>query len=117
MKPTVQPPLQIRGLEYGGPRPLFCIPLVAGNLDELSAQAEVARGLKPELVEWRADFFQVPTASALVDAAHTLREILADQAIIFTLRIRGEGGVQEISQPARRCLIEAVLRSKTVDIV
>jgi 3-dehydroquinate dehydratase-1 len=117
MKPTVQPPVLIRGLEYGGPQPLFCIPLVAGNLDELTAQADIARGLKPELVEWRADFFQDPTASALAGAAHVLRKILADQAIIFTLRIRNEGGVQEIPQSARRCLIEAVLRSKTMDIV
>ena len=117
MKPTVQPPVLIRGLEYGGPHPLFCIPLVAGNLDELTTQAEIARGLKPELVEWRADFFQHPTASALADAANTLRKTLDDQAIIFTLRIRNEGGVQEIPQPMRRVLIETVLRSKTMDIV
>jgi 3-dehydroquinate dehydratase-1 len=117
MKPTVEPAVLIRGLEFGGSKPLFCIPLVAGNLDQLTEQADIARGLKPELVEWRADFFQDLTPSALVGAARVLRELLVEQAIIFTLRISNEGGVQEISQSARHCLIEAVLRSKTVDIV
>jgi 3-dehydroquinate dehydratase I len=117
MKPTVESPIRIRGLEYGGRQPLFCIPLVAGDQTELAAQAEIAHGLKPELVEWRADFFQGSTPSSLADAARGLRKILVNEAIIFTLRVKNEGGAQEIPQSTRRTLIEAALRTKTVDIV
>ena len=110
-------PIRIRGLEYGGQKPLFCIPMVPRDLAELTVQAEVAHSLKPELVEWRADYLTSPTVSSLLDAARLLRSIAVDEAIIFTLRAKNEGGAQEIPQLERRTLIEAVLRSKTMDIV
>lgn len=117
MKPSVENPIPIRGLAFGGTLPLFCIPLVAADSNELGAQAEMARGLKPELVEWRADFFTDQAPQALRQAAHRLRGILPDEAIIFTLRKKAEGGAQEIPQSLRRTLIDAVLRSGHMDIV
>ena len=117
MRPTVTTPLRIRHLEYGGSRPLFCIPLVPVDLPALVDQATVAAQLKPDLIEWRADFFRDATPAALVHAAGVLREVAGDAAIIFTLRIKGEGGAQEQSQATRRELIDAVLRTRHVDIV
>jgi 3-dehydroquinate dehydratase-1 len=117
MRPTVEPPIRIRGLEYGGQKPLFCIPIVPRDLAELTAQAEVAHSLEPDLVEFRADFLTNLAVSSLVDAARLLRSIATDEAIIFTLRAKNEGGAQELPQYLRRTLIEAVLRSKTIDIV
>ncbi len=117
MKPTVESPIQIRGLELGGPRPLFCVPLVGGGIAELQDQAKIARESNSDLVEWRADFFQERTPEALVQAARMLRQTAGDQAIVFTLRARSEGGAAEMPQDTRRSLIEAVLRSGTVDLV
>ena len=117
MKLTVSSPLRVRGLEYGGPSPLFCIPLVGTDLGSLVDQANVAVQLKPDLIEWRADYFRDATAPALVHAAGVLRDLIREVAIIFTLRVKGEGGVQDLTQATRRDLIEAVLRTRTVDIV
>jgi 3-dehydroquinate dehydratase I len=117
MKPTVTSPLRVRGLNYGGDRPLFCIPLVATDLDSLVEQATVAIHLNPDLIEWRADYFRDATAAALTHAAAVLRKLADEVAIIFTLRIKREGGAQEFSQDVRRDLIAAVLRTGTVDIV
>ena len=117
MRPTVESPIRIRGLEYGGQKPLFCIPIVPRDLAELTAQAEVAHSLKPDLVEWRADFLANLSVSLLLDAVRLLRGITIDEAIIFTLRAKNEGGAQEIPQHLRHASIEAVLRSKTIDIV
>lgn len=117
MKSTVLPPLRVRQLEFGGPQPLFCIPLVATDVASLVDQATVAVGLKPELIEWRADYFHGASADALVEAAGELRALAGDTAIIFTLRARNEGGAQDLSQTTRRELIEAVLRTRTIDIV
>ena len=50
-------------------------------------------------------------------ATGVLRRVAGDAAIIFTLRIRNEGGAQEQSQARRRELIEAVLRTRTIDIL
>jgi 3-dehydroquinate dehydratase I len=117
MKPCVECPIRIRGLELGGPRPLFCVPLVAANHADLVAQAQSARRLRPDLVEWRADFSEDATPEALVQAAGRLRAALADEAVIFTFRAHAEGGAREIPEPARGAAIEAVLRSGCVDLV
>ena len=117
MKSTVTSPLQLRGLEYGGPTPLFCIPLVPVDLASLEDQASVAAQLQPDLIEWRADYFRDAAADALVPAAAMLRRIAGDIAIIFTLRMRQEGGAQPQDQATRRQLIEAVLRSRIIDVL
>ena len=117
MKPTVTSPLRVRRIEYGGARPLFCIPLVAADFSSLEDQASVAAQLEPDLIEWRADYFGEATVDALVRAAALLRRIAGDIAIIFTLRARQEGGHQEHSQAKRRELIESVLRTRTIDIL
>ena len=117
MKSTVTSPLRVRGLEYGGSRPLFCVPLIPVDCAALEDQATVAAQLQPDLIEWRADYFREATAEALVRAAGVLRRVAGDVAIIFTLRVRQEGGAQEQSQATRRELIEAVLRTRTIDIL
>src|SRR5436190_18453139 len=104
MRPTVSAPLRIRGLEYGGARPLFCIPLVPPDLASLSEEAGIAAALKPDVIEWRADFFQDQTPERLLEGARVLRGIAPDPAIIFTLRAKNEGGAQEIAPSARRLL-------------
>lgn len=117
MKPTVTSPLRVRRLEFGGSQPLFCIPLVPVDMASLEDQASVAAQLQPDLIEWRADYFRDASGEALVRAAAQLRRIAGDAAIIFTLRMRAEGGAQEQSQATRRALIEAVLQTTTVDIL
>jgi 3-dehydroquinate dehydratase-1 len=117
VKPTVTTPIAIRGVQYGGPQPLFCIPVVAADRLHLVDEAQVAASLKPDLVEWRADFYRQATPSDLVNAANTLREIVGNIPIVFTQRVRSEGGAQAQPQSLRSQLIEAVLCSSTVDIV
>src|SRR5205809_5279860 len=117
MRPTVSPPLQVRGLHYGGAQPLFCIPLAPPELESLSEQARIAAALKPDMIEWRADFFRHQTPERLREGAGVLRGLAGDAAIIFTLRAKNEGGAQEMSLATRRPLIDAVLRSNTIDIV
>lgn len=117
MKSTVTSPLRVRGLEFGGAKPLFCVPLVPADLASLEDQAAVAVQLTPDLIEWRADYFRDATENALVQAAGVLRRVAGNAAIIFTLRVRQEGGAQDQSQEQRRRLIEAVLHTRTIDIL
>jgi len=117
MRPCLETPIDIRGRAFGGPKPLFCIPLVAGEPAELVAQAKIAAALQPDLVEWRADFSHDCSPDALVCAGEILRGALPDPPIVFTLRIKAEGGAREMPPTERRLAIEAVLRSQTVDVV
>ncbi|MBI4472468.1 MAG: type I 3-dehydroquinate dehydratase, partial [Acidobacteria bacterium] len=54
MRPCIPQPLVIRDTPFGGPRPIFCIPLVAKDLEQLLAQARTAHDLNADVVEWRA---------------------------------------------------------------
>ena len=87
------------------------------DLASLSEQARIAVSLKPDLIEWRADFLRNQTSEGLLECASVLRRIAPDTAIIFTLRAKSEGGAQDIPSSTRRLLIDSVLRSKTIDIV
>lgn len=117
MRPCVSRPLRIRSVEFGGAKPLYCVPLVAADLNALLRQAGVARELAPDLVEWRADSYSNQTADEFVDAAKRLRAVVCDIPVIFTLRVKSEGGARLIDQDLRSSCIDAVLRSRQVDTV
>jgi 3-dehydroquinate dehydratase-1 len=117
MRPCVETPLNVRGLEYGGARPLFCVPLVAADLGSLLAQAGVAHSLSADLIEWRTDFFQDATAKGFADSLSRLRSVLPNEPIIFTLRIKAEGGAREMPQDAREASIESVAATGLADII
>ena len=117
MRPCLASPLRIREAAFGGPKPLFCVPLVAETLDQLLDQARVARDLEPDVVEWRADSYGGADKSAFVDALGRLRPVLDPAPVIFTLRVSTEGGARPIPQAERAGCIGAVLRSGHADIV
>ena len=117
MRPCVTPALVIRGVEFGGPRPLFCVPLVAKDLDQLLKQAEVAHRLEPDVVEWRVDSFGELNSESVIEAARQLRLVLDREPIVFTLRIATEGGAAAIGQELRAHCIDAVLRSGLIDLI
>ncbi len=117
MRPRVETPFLVRGVEYGGARPLFCVPIVAAELGDLLDQARSAHDQAADLVEWRADFYEDLTVGSLIDSTGKLRRVLESEPTIFTLRIRSEGGAQELPQEIRRACIEAVAASGLVDMV
>ncbi len=117
MRPHLEKPLRVRSLEYGGSKPLFCVPLVATDLGNLLAQAEAAHELAADLVEWRADFYENATVAGLVESLGRLRNALHDEPVIFTLRIRAEGGALEMDPEARRACLEGVASSRLADIL
>jgi 3-dehydroquinate dehydratase-1 len=117
MRPTASPPLLIRGTEFGGPKPLICVPLVASDIKSLLEQAEVAHKLAPDVVEWRADSFGGLTSETAAEAMSQLRRVLNRELLIFTLRIKSEGGNNDMSQVERLSCIQSVLRTGKVDLV
>lgn len=117
MRPCLPSPLQIRAAAFGGPKPLFCVPMVAATPGQLLDQARAAHDLRPDVVEWRADSYDSVGAGALVDALRQLRAVLDPAPVIFTLRISTEGGAKKLPQEVRAGCIDAVLRSGYADIV
>src|ERR1700722_2483481 len=117
MRPTVKPPLTMRGYEFGGPNPLFCVPLVAAEPEDLIAQAKVAHALSVEAVEWRADSFAELTAEGAANAMKRLRSVLIGELLIFTLRIQSEGGKNQMTQQQRLACMESAIATGEVDLI
>lgn len=117
MRPCAQPSLTVKNVEFGGPTPLVCVPLVARDLASLLEQARVAYTLSPDVVEWRVDSFEDLSNEAVRAAARELRSVLESVPIIFTLRAQEEGGATPLAPEVRSATIHDLLRTRLVDLV
>lgn len=111
-------PIQLRGRPLGDGRvPAVCAPLVARTREALAAEASAVAALRPDLIEWRVDFFAAlaDTREVLVAAAD-VRRASAGIPILFTRRAQREGGQAiALSEAQVLDLYEAVAASGTVD--
>lgn len=91
-------PVQIKGLEIGKGMPKICVPLTAITKEKLCEEAKKAKEAQPDLVEWRADFYEdlflIPKT---VEMLGQLKEILGEIPLLFTIRTMAEGGNVPIS--------------------
>ena len=117
MRPCTTPTLTVRNAEFGGARPLICVPLVAGSLTGLLQQAARAHALSPDVVEWRADAFDDLSSDGVARSAQALRDVLDREALIFTLRASNEGGARPLAQQVRAGIMRAAIGSRQFDMV
>jgi 3-dehydroquinate dehydratase-1 len=87
-------PISIRGKPVaGGKLPLICAPLVAADREALLAEAAAAAAARPDIVEWRVDFFRgIGDTAAVIEAGRALRRALPGMPLLFTRRSAAEGG-------------------------
>lgn len=108
----------MRGLRLGEGRPAICIPLTATTLDDLEAEARLCLAVGPDVLEWRADFFDGLWCEAALDAALVrLRETIGETPLLFTVRSAGEGGHVAVDGVAYGRIVERAARSGAVDAV
>ncbi|WP_342564335.1 type I 3-dehydroquinate dehydratase [Paenibacillus sp. FSL R7-0345] len=108
----------VKNVTLGEGMPKICVPLVSTTLLELEAEAEALKGLAPDVVEWRSDFFEgVEDIAAVQAALEVIQGILPDIPLIFTFRSAREGGEKEISAEYYVQLNKAAAESGWVDII
>ncbi len=83
----------VRRVTFGDGVPKICIPVTAGNFEELEQQILKIRMAAFEMLELRVDYF---TGDAL-EELQVLRERMPDVPILFTCRTKAEGGMKDIS--------------------
>jgi len=103
----------------GGKFPLICTPLVGRTLDRLMAELTVVLPKKPDVLEWRVDFFeQIGDSSAVIAAAKAIKKEAGDIPLLFTRRSTMEGGEKiTLNEGQVLTLYEAVCASKTIDLI
>ncbi|MFO1413151.1 MAG: type I 3-dehydroquinate dehydratase [Burkholderiales bacterium] len=102
-----------------GALPLICTPLVGRDRAAVRAEVEAVVPKRPELIEWRVDFFAA--IGDVQEVIATAREIAAAAQgipVLFTRRSTDEGGEPiAISEAQVVALYEAVCAAGCVDMV
>ena len=87
----------IRKLAIGEGRPKICVPVCGKNREDIFREAEIARKLSADLIEWRADWYDdVFDRASLEEMLQSLRHKLGDKPLLFTFRSIQEGGEKPI---------------------
>jgi 3-dehydroquinate dehydratase-1 len=108
-----------RGKKLGGETPLICTPLVGRSRERILAEAATVVAKKPDVIEWRVDFFDaIGETAAVLDVARALRQAVGELPIIFTRRSIKEGGEPiGIGEEEVVRLYDAVGASRLVDFI
>jgi 3-dehydroquinate dehydratase-1 len=109
-----------RGRTLGnGQGPLVCVPIVGRDRIEILDDVSAAVGDSPDLIEWRADFFDnVAAKKETLDLLADVRASAKGIPLIFTLRSEREGGERakmDDEDVANLCV--AVCQSQMADFV
>ena len=102
-----------------GKVPLVCCPLVARTADDLLAEADRVIGRRPDILEWRVDFFgDIADTQTVRATAARLRKLAGSLPVLFTCRSQREGGEPiALQEDGVVALYEAICGDKIVDFV
>ncbi|MCR5825838.1 MAG: type I 3-dehydroquinate dehydratase [Oscillospiraceae bacterium] len=109
--------LTIRGVTFGEGRAKIAVPIVGRTRQDVLAEAAALLDLQPDLVEWRADFYDALTEPrALTDTLRALRGVLGELPLLFTVRTAREGGNAALSPADYAALTLAAAQSGCIDL-
>jgi 3-dehydroquinate dehydratase I len=103
----------------GGAYPLICTPLVGRTHEALLAELREVLPKKPDIIEWRADFYAaLGDTAAVLATGRALRAGAAGIPLLFTRRSATEGGEKvPIGEPAVTDLYVEVCKSGAMDAI
>jgi 3-dehydroquinate dehydratase-1 len=87
-------PIQLNGQPVGsGSFPLIITPLVGRTAEELASELDAILPKKPDILEWRIDFFEgIADSSLVVETARRIKSAAGRVPILLTRRNTTEGG-------------------------
>lgn len=73
--------------------PYLCTPIVGRNRKELMEEIENVKIKNPDIIEWRADYFQeIHDFHKVVEVADAIKQSVKNIPLLFTIRSEAEGG-------------------------
>jgi 3-dehydroquinate dehydratase-1 len=99
--------------------PLVCAPLVGRTREKLLAEVAVLAAKKPDLLEWRVDFFDgIADTAQVLGVLGELKQAASGMPVLFTRRCQREGGERiALAEPQVVELYRAVCASGQVELV
>ncbi len=103
---------------FGSGKLLTCVPLISKDVDSLIRDAKETCREKPDILEWRSDFFlTISDPEKVAQAAQALRQAVGDVPVLFTPRHPAENGNTDLSDALKKEIIEAVVSTGCIDLV
>lgn len=110
MRLQAKRPVRVGTRMLGGPSVLTCVPLVARDRDTLFDHAIRVGAMRPDAIEWRADYYEDLDPA---DVPGLVRDLAAASAcpLLVTNRLHSEGGHAAQDEARRVAVLEAAARS------
>ena len=110
--------MKIKNLEIGDKIPKICVPILEHTEDEIIKQAREVRNAKPDLIEFRGDFFSdYKEPRKLHSLLLKLRFVIEDIPLLLTIRRSEEGGMSQLTKEEYRGLYQTAILTGVVDMV
>lgn len=110
--------IKIKNVEIGQGVPKICIPLTGKNREELVEEMEIVKKYEPDLIEWRADFFEESEhLEKVCEMLETINDSFKQIPVLFTFRTKEEGGEKSIMPKDYVKLLKEVSKKRLADIV
>lgn len=113
-------PILLRGKPVGaGAFPLVCTPLVGRTREAVLAEVDAVLPKKPDVLEWRVDFFEaLGDTRHVLDTARAVRDQAGATPVMFTRRCTREGGEKiALTEPQVVQLYVDACASGLVDLI
>ncbi len=102
----------------GKKAPYICTPLIGKNQEEILKELEAILPKQPDLIEWRADFYEeINNTDSVLLTAKVITEA-TELPILFTIRSEKEGGEQiSMTEGGIVSLLSEICRNSEVDMI
>lgn len=111
--------VKVRNIVLGEGLPKIAVPKVGVTEEEILASAKEVAAAKPDLMEWRIDYYEagIKDNEKLIAAAKALCDEVGELPILATFRTKNEGGALELGEDEYLDLIATVVTNRLGDAV
>lgn len=118
MKLNKEYQVEVKGRIFGGDKLLECIPVISQGYDELIQDMTQVTSHKPDIIEWRVDWFnRLDETDYVISSLKKIAPIIQGIPILLTCRHISEGGAKEVPQQVRIDVITAACETGLIDVV
>lgn len=111
-------PIEVRNIKIGEGIPKICLPIVGHTQYEITSQAMTIASLKPDIVEFRADWYdECSNKDNLIEMLSLIRKLIDNTPLLFTFRTVIEGGVQKVEKSEYLRINKTAIESGLIDMV
>ncbi|MGN0399899.1 MAG: type I 3-dehydroquinate dehydratase [Blautia sp.] len=110
--------VRIREIVIGEGIPKICVPITGKSRAEIEEETRQVKEMNPDLVEWRADCYEEgKNLKKCPEMLKTIRDILGEIPLLFTVRTDKEGGNVQITFEDYVNLLEEAARTGCADMI